>query len=191
MKPRILLFAFFVLSSQGLMGALTLTFNTADETLAITGTDTGTLANFGGDGIADFELDDSNISFSTTSVTYDGGMAFSTSVGNPDELIILFSNTVAPVRFFAVALTTDTPNVETTLTGSGIFQSYASLSSDAKSYLATEPYTTIPLFEGTGFDSLNVAFVLVPEPSAVTFVLAATSLLFVAVRFRRNRPNKQ
>lgn len=174
------------LSAQYTFAALTLTFNLSEETFAFTGSDTGTPVDIVGNGLINFEINNIGDDYDSA-IDYNNALAFTTTAGSPGgsfgyDLRIGFG---ATGQFFSIALNTDTPSVETTLSGTGFYQSYASLSTEAKAYLATQPISQIASAAPTGFSDLQINFV--PEPAAATPITAIAALLLALTQRRTKR----
>jgi len=157
---------FFVLGLftfvQAANADLVLSINTADETLRILESDTGTLDGDGGYSWGSFAA---------------GDVLPLTGSGLPGGNLVLEPG-------FVEVFGTDfsNPGATVTLTGSGTAISYASLSSSSKLELESRIGTSLAPGFGAGFSPLRIVSA-VPEPGSVTLI----TLGIVAIGLRRRR----
>ncbi|GHB89923.1 PEP-CTERM sorting domain-containing protein [Cerasicoccus arenae] len=175
------------LASASSYGALILNINTADKTFALTGSDTGTPINAGG-GLTIWTLTGLGApGFSTFS--YNNDVAFSTNVGTPgfpaggyDTAITSTDNTGGSI---SLNLGVSTASLQT-LTGSGVFQSYAALSPTGLSAFESTIGSSLALQFGSGFSPVSVVAAAIPEPSTYIVGVGFVALAgFMAYRRRR------
>lgn len=208
MKRLSYIFTFLFLQSALVShAAINLVLNTDTKEFAFTGSDTGT-PNTDNSFTAIRWIETHSESASNSTLTSDAASSFTSSSGSPkadpfDTRISYFAEgffKFIVVEFNLENVVTSEPNedpelpdvdVTSTVTGTGIFQSYAALSADAILHLESYIGSTISHSEGNdisvgggfGYSDLNV--VAVPEPATAAGILGMLSLLCLARRRRR------
>ena len=161
---------------------LSLVLNTGTQEFALVGSDTGTPADDGeGAGVADWAISSLGGS-GEGDTTFNNGLAFSTDVGNPGfglydtflESGDAFGGTVI------LSLGVSTSGTQT-LTGTGTYQSYASLGAAPIARLEGAIGQSLILQSGsTGFGAINIT--AIPEfshfPAALGALIMGLSFLF-------------
>ena len=157
-------------------GALTLTINTVDETFSLSGTDTGTPFEVGGQGnFMIWNLGGLDAVAASTGLLYDDDATWSTSVGAPGGVIA--SDTAFGYQASGVLnlqLSSTSSDLQT-ITGSGAAKSYSGLAADARTAISNiTSGTNFPLDTGTGFGDATI--VVVPEPATIAPLMAIAAL---------------
>ena len=172
MNKSLLLSLFLILpiASQAM---ITLTIDSDTETLTFTGTDTGNsfdpTGGFGIFQIASWQFGAS----SGTNETVDISSGFSESFNDQSGLTVIDGTTNGIRLVVSNSGAPAAPFTDLTATGTPI--SYAGLSAPYRAILSSIPSGTMALDQGTGYS--GIAINAIPEPSAVTPLLAAGILL--------------
>jgi len=160
---------------------LSLSVNTDTREFALLGFDTGTPFGFSSAGFIEWKLPGSG--GITSAQSYGNGVAFSTDVGMPDSGTFGYDTRVAAQTSesgeVALALVVST-SVSQTITGSAVYQSYASLDPAALARLESAVGQNLLLEFGTGFSPVSV--VAVPEPAMGSAVAGGIALFFCLLR---------
>lgn len=193
MKRPLFISTFVILhSTMASHGAMTLLLNTSTKEFAFTGSDTG-IPNT--DTIRAIRWFGSHSeSAPNSSITFDTASAFITSSGMPevsphDTRIAYFGGSIIKGIVIELRLEDVDTSQPSTVTGTGVFQSYAGLSASAianlESYIgstiAHSPGNSLSFGGGVGYSELTV--VAVPEPGS-TALLGLGTVGFILRRRR-------
>jgi hypothetical protein len=177
MKKALTLITLHTLAGISLSSAaLTLTINSAAETIALSGSDTGTLAAAGSVG----EIHWYKPEFMDTTPTdfIDVSMLYGLSITDShfEQFYISEAGTVSFSFFFPTA-----GAASVTVTGTEITASYAGLDAPFKTALSNLS-GEMDVYKGDGFSPMIINQTAIPEPSSLVF--AGLSLLLVGRRRR-------
>ena len=170
---------------------LILVLNTTDKTFALTGSDSGTAKEISpaiGD-VVGWDLSGAFGITTNSTQLHNTGLAYSVTNGSAgngfNRDILLQARAPGGNPEIALELHYTVPNVQQTITGSGVFQSYNNLSAIAISAFESSIGSALTLTSGTGSGFSPVNIVAIPEPSSG--LLLTGGLLGIAASGRRRK----
>ncbi|GHB89918.1 PEP-CTERM sorting domain-containing protein [Cerasicoccus arenae] len=183
-----------LVASTASQAALVLSLDTTAKTFSLTGSDTGTPSDIFGQGLVGWVLNGLGGSGTDTLANYDNDVSFTTNVGTPGNSILASDITIATDDSaggtVVLYLGMSSPALQT-LTGTGAFQSYSSVSPGALARFESTIGMSLPLNPGlgTGFSSISVvSAAAIPEPS--TYIAGAGFLALAGFMAYRRRKAK-